>query len=109
MDTLEEFAELLPNSELVVAKELTKIHERFVYGTSKEVYEFFKENSDIIKGEFIILCHPEKKEEIETTDIVDFIKKKKKEGLSNKDIAKLVSKEYSIPKNKAYKLVLEID
>ncbi len=40
--------------EVVVARELTKIYEEFVAGSSKEVLEVFK-GRDSIKGEFVIL------------------------------------------------------
>lgn len=41
--------------EVVVAKELTKIHEQVIRGTSKEVVEFFKTHPDKIKGEFVVM------------------------------------------------------
>ncbi len=54
--TLEKLAQILPDSRgLVVARELTKIYEEFKIGTSKEVLDFYKDNSDKVRGEFVIL------------------------------------------------------
>ncbi len=108
MKTLELYAEVLPESDTVVAKELTKIHERFIYGKPKEIIEFFKENPDILKGEFVILCHPEEKKEVSQKEIEEKIIELKQKGLTKKEITKEISKDFDIPKNKAYKLVLEL-
>jgi 16S rRNA (cytidine1402-2'-O)-methyltransferase len=52
---LESLAEYNPDRYVVVAKELTKIHEQVVRGTAKEVLEYFIENEDRIRGEFVVL------------------------------------------------------
>lgn len=41
--------------QMIVAKELTKIHEEVVRGTISEVKKYFEENKDKIKGEFVII------------------------------------------------------
>ncbi len=41
--------------QVIVARELTKMHEQLVRGTAAEVYKYFKENVDKIRGEFVIL------------------------------------------------------
>lgn len=54
--TLLVLQEVLPEGRtVVVARELTKIYEEFVSGTPTEVVEYFKENSDKVKGEFVVL------------------------------------------------------
>lgn len=42
--------------QLVVARELTKVHEEFVRGTAAEVYEAFAHRPKIL-GEFVIIVH----------------------------------------------------
>ncbi|RMD45995.1 MAG: 16S rRNA (cytidine(1402)-2'-O)-methyltransferase, partial [Aquificota bacterium] len=64
LKTLEIINKILPNSKTVVAKEITKIHEKFIRGKPKEVIEYLDENTEKIKGEFVIICHPEEKKEI---------------------------------------------
>lgn len=41
--------------KVVVARELTKIHEEFVCGSAEEVVDYFKKNPDKIRGEFIVI------------------------------------------------------
>lgn len=52
-------AEPRPNTyfgkRVVVARELTKIHEEVVSGTPSELLEFFKNNSEKVRGEFVVI------------------------------------------------------
>jgi 16S rRNA (cytidine1402-2'-O)-methyltransferase len=40
---------------ITIARELTKMHEEVVQGSSEEVLSYFTENSDHIRGEFVVL------------------------------------------------------
>jgi len=40
---------------VVVARELTKIHEEFVQGNIKEVCEHFKTKPETVRGEFVVI------------------------------------------------------
>ena len=53
---LESLSELNPDKYVVVAKELTKIHEQVVRGTASEVLDYFNENEDRIRGEFVVIA-----------------------------------------------------
>lgn len=46
---------LYPEQEIVVAKEITKIHEKFFRGTPSEISILFKNDSKLEKGEFVII------------------------------------------------------
>jgi 16S rRNA (cytidine1402-2'-O)-methyltransferase len=53
----EEMAEVLgPTRVICIAKELTKVHEKFVVGNAAEVRDFLAKMS--IKGEFVVLIAP---------------------------------------------------
>lgn len=41
--------------EVVVAKELTKIHEEVISGSAEEILEYFESNKDKIRGEFVVM------------------------------------------------------
>ncbi len=43
---------------VIVARELTKIHEEFVRGTSAEVRAHFTKNPDRVRGEFVVIVLP---------------------------------------------------
>ena len=55
MDTLLWLVQSFPERHLVLAKELTKLHERFVRGTSQQVLAQMQANPDWQRGEFVLL------------------------------------------------------
>lgn len=55
METLAWLAETFPHRQLVLAKELTKLHERFVRGTTQAVLAELQANADWQRGEFVLL------------------------------------------------------
>ncbi len=52
---LQQLAQLFPEKQCVVAKELTKIHEQFLRGNATEILAQFNANSALSKGEFVVL------------------------------------------------------
>ncbi|RLA05923.1 MAG: 16S rRNA (cytidine(1402)-2'-O)-methyltransferase [Gammaproteobacteria bacterium] len=52
---LEQLADVLPSNLIVVAKELTKLHEQFLRGKAVELIEKFKQDAALCKGEFVVL------------------------------------------------------
>lgn len=55
--TLESLEKFSPTKQVMVAKEITKIFEQYIFGTPKEVSEFFSKNSDKLKGEFVVIVY----------------------------------------------------
>jgi 16S rRNA (cytidine1402-2'-O)-methyltransferase len=54
--TLEDFKEYFwENTHIVVGRELTKKFEEFQRGTIQEVLQYFSENKEKVKGEFVII------------------------------------------------------
>lgn len=53
LKTLQQLHELYPNRTLVIARELTKIHEEFFKGTAQEAYDHFAKKG--VKGEFVVI------------------------------------------------------
>lgn len=104
--TLKELKEIFGNINIVVAKELTKIHETFYRGTIEEVLEKMGE----IKGEFIVMFEVHSKTEKEL-EIEELSKKTieeqytyyEKQGLSKKYIIKTIAKNNNVPKDVIYK------
>jgi 16S rRNA (cytidine1402-2'-O)-methyltransferase len=52
--TLETIAEVLPDRMLVLARELTKVHEEFLHGRAGEILEILKARGEV-KGECVLL------------------------------------------------------
>ena len=105
LKTLQLIGTISPNSEVVVAKEITKIHERFFRG---KPFQILKEiEPPDLRGEFVIIVHPEETQE-KPVNIENEIRELLKEGKSVKEISLQISKMLNIPKNQIYNLVLKI-
>jgi 16S rRNA (cytidine1402-2'-O)-methyltransferase len=52
---MEQVHQVLPQASVVLAKELTKRYERFIRGTAAYCMEVFKDDSSLLKGEFVVL------------------------------------------------------
>lgn len=53
---LASLADVLPDTrKVVVARELTKLHESVVEGSAKEVMEYFAGHQDQVRGEFVVM------------------------------------------------------
>ena len=108
LDTLQNINELAPESDIVVAKELTKIHEKFFRGKPAQVIQELSSKEEYLKGEFVIICHPVVEEQIDIEEIEKTIKELISQGLKAKEIAKTISQQYKISKNKAYQMVIKV-
>lgn len=96
--TINLMLEVLGDRKVVIARELTKLHEQFLRGKLSD----FKDID--VKGEIVIVLEG-KKEEKEEVDIDLCIKdmdKLIKKGLKTKDAAKEVSLKYGLSKNVLY-------
>ncbi len=104
--TLKEIEQRLGNIEVVIAKELTKIHETFIRGTIEETLETLGD----VKGEYIVLfenhAKTEKQIEIENINQLNIEKQFEyyiEKGLSKKDAIKQIAKNNKVPKDTIYK------
>lgn len=55
LKTLDSLIRYIPNRKVCVARELTKIYEEFKEGNPEELSQYFKENKDKVRGEFVVL------------------------------------------------------
>ncbi len=108
-NTLEDLEEILENRKIVIARELTKIHEEFIKGTAKEILEKYTEP----KGEHVILieANPIKQEDeeklkINNMTIEEHYKYYENKGFSKNEIIKKIAKDKGVNKNEIYKLFI---
>ena len=102
--TLEDIFLNYPNSKLVVAKELTKVHEKFLRGKPEKILNKFKLDKNLSSGEFVILFY--KDDAVEDFSKADLLFNLLKNKLPIKEIAKLSEKLFKNNKNKTYKRYL---
>ncbi len=108
--TLESILEILGNRKIVLARELTKIHEEFIRDTVSNILD----RIDEIKGEFVILIDGslESKQDLELSVINEKTLEEhysfyENQGMSKKDIIKQIAKDRSISKNEVYQHFLD--
>jgi len=59
--TLQKLSEILDaQRNIVIARELTKIYEEVVFGSPEYVYNYFREHSDKVRGEFVVIVSEKK-------------------------------------------------
>lgn len=102
--TLEDIASELGDRQVVVARELTKIHEEFVRGRVRDVLTRFEAKAP--RGEITLLIAGNSAEPT-PTDPDDLIRELRSAGLSNAEIAGRVSKECGVPRREIYRLLIE--
>ncbi|MCI8362199.1 MAG: 16S rRNA (cytidine(1402)-2'-O)-methyltransferase [Clostridia bacterium] len=109
LNTLNDLKEILGDRKVVVARELTKIHEEYIRGTVSEILEKYKEP----KGEHIIIIEKNsiKKEELQN-DLINSMTIEQhysyyeKQGFSKNEIIKKIAKDRNVTKNEIYKLFI---
>jgi 16S rRNA (cytidine1402-2'-O)-methyltransferase len=57
MKTLESLKEIVPSKTVVIAREITKMHEEVVRGNAEEVLEYFIANTEHQRGEFVVIVY----------------------------------------------------
>lgn len=108
LSTLKDLEKILGNRKIVIARELTKIHEEFLRGTVPEILEKYPEP----RGEHIIIIEGNSKKENDEENIIndmsvnDMYKLYEKEGLSKNEIIKKIAKNKGVSKNEIYQLFI---
>lgn len=107
--TLEAIYEILGDRKIVLARELTKIHEEFIRDNVSNILE----KIDEIKGEFVILIegNSESKRDLELSDLTSKTLEEHYEfylnqGLDKKEIIKKIAKDRNTNKNEIYQYFL---
>lgn len=105
--TLETMKEILGNKEIVLARELTKIHEEFIRGNIESVLQEINEP----KGEYVIILkgeqiENEEKEFLNLLTLEEHYKFYEKQGMQKKEIIKIIAKDRNKTKNEIYQYFL---
>ena len=101
--TLEDLKEIIENRKVVLARELTKIHEQFIRGNIEELLN----KIDDLKGEMILILEAtheteDNKNEFESLSLEEHYKYYEKQGLNKKEIIKKIANDRKVSKNEIY-------
>ena len=102
-NTLEDLKEILKDRKIVLARELTKIHEEFI---RKNINELLEE-IDNLKGEMILIIEGAPQEnnsekELNNLSLEEHYKYYEKQGFEKKEIIKKIAKDRNVNKNEIY-------
>lgn len=101
--TLKNIHKINPKTQILIAREITKIYEEYIQGDVSEIIKYLTNNT--LKGEIIVVISVLKQQE--QIDYIKQVNKKIQEGMSSKDAIKEVAKTYEISKNDLYNKYLE--
>lgn len=88
---------------VVVAKELTKMHERVYWGNVGEASAFFAEP---VKGEFVLIVDGKAKQDVTDEQIRTALNEFIAQGMTKKDAAEAASLKLGVRPNRAYRLTI---
>ena len=107
--TLEDLKEYFGGErQIVLAREITKIHEEFLRFSIDEAINYYEKNE--VKGEFVILVEGQKNssEKVFSEESIESLMKKYLDsGMDKKDAMKQVAKDKGITKSEVYKQLLK--
>ncbi len=106
MSTLKDLEQILKDRQIVLARELTKLHEEFIRGNAREIIE----KAENLKGEIVLIIEANKKVDIntsfETMSLEEHYKLYEKQGLEKKEIIKRIAKDRNLSRNEIYQKFL---
>lgn len=104
-ETLNDLLTYFPNRKMSLAREITKLHEEYIYGTINEIAQI---DESTLKGEMVIVIEGNKiKEEYTEEELIEMLNKLISNGLSLKEASKELANELNLKKNYLYQLGLK--
>lgn len=101
-NTLKDLKGIIKNRKIVLARELTKIHEEFIRGNINELIE----KAIDLKGEIVLIIEANnevKVNKLKDLSLEEHYKVYENEGFDKKEIIKKIAKDRNVNKNEIYK------
>ena len=101
-----ELAQVFGEREIVLARELTKIHEEFLRGTISELIEKISEP----RGEFVVLVEGKifSEQALPAENFLDFYQKLLEQGLDKKSAMRETAKKFNVSRREIYNELLAV-
>lgn len=104
-ETLNDLLTYFPNRKMSLVREISKLHEEYIYGTINEIAQI---DESTLKGEMVIVIEGNKiKEEYTEEELIEMLNKLISNGLSLKEASKELANELNLKKNYLYQLGLK--
>jgi 16S rRNA (cytidine1402-2'-O)-methyltransferase len=104
VESLEDIGAVLGDREVVVARELTKLHEEVLRGTAGEIRATL-ESRDSIRGEFVVLIAKCSEPVHDDTPPEEAVEALVRAGVNRMDAMKAIARQRGLSKRDVYKLV----
>jgi len=105
-ESLQDIFEILGDRELVLAREVTKVHEEFIRGRLSQVMAEIDRRD--VRGEIVLMVSGAEKQQHPPRDrLIAEIQKLKTKGIRIKEIAEVLGEKYAYSKREIYRLALE--
>lgn len=104
--TLKDLKEIIENRKIVLARELTKIHEEYI----RENIDVLIEKAKELKGEIVLLIEGARKKEenyLLKLSLQEHYRYYEERGLSKKEIIKQIAKDKNVNKNEIYQQFID--
>ena len=102
LETLLDIEEILGPRPVVLARELTKIHEEFLRGTAAELRETL-EKRPAVKGEITLMIGKGENAQVDDTPLAEAVDKLVQSGVPKMEALKTVARQRGLPKREVYK------
>jgi len=106
LETLADMRELLANASVVLAREVTKVHEEFLRGSAASILKIL-DARDAVKGEITLLIAPSPT--VESGDPLEEVLRLTAAGVDRMEAIKTVAKRLGLPKREVYRLATAPD
>ena len=106
LETLADMRELLANASVVLAREVTKVHEEFLRGSAASILKIL-DAQDAVKGEITLLIAPSPT--VESGDPLEEVLRLTAAGVDRMEAIKTVAKRLGLPKREVYRLAMAPD
>jgi 16S rRNA (cytidine1402-2'-O)-methyltransferase len=106
LDALEDIEETLGPRPVVVARELTKVHEEFLRGTAAELRETLGKRPSV-KGEITLMIGKSETAEVDHTPLAEAVKKLLESGVPRMEALKTIARQRGLSKREVYKQLNE--
>ena len=106
-NTLNDLKDILKDRKIVIAREITKIHEEYIRGTVDEIFKIV----DNLKGEMILIIDKNEninkiEDDLNNLTLEEHYEFYKNQGLEKKEIIKKIAKDRNVNKNEIYKMFI---
>jgi len=104
LESLDDISAALGDREVVVARELTKLHEEILRGTPAEIRAVL-ESRDVIRGEFVVMIAKASAPSHDDTPAEEAVEALIRAGVNRMDAMKTVARRRGLSKREVYKLM----